>query len=160
PVVSETDDRVQRRGSGTADRRLLWYSCRMISRFLESIRQTQKTLELAWRSSPSSLVGIALLTLVPALLPLAIAYAGKLIIDPVVARSVELATQYVLLELGLVTLQAVVQRGLSLLRSLLGARLGLDVNVAILQKALQLALPQFENPEFYDRLTRARREAS
>ena len=132
----------------------------MISRFLENVRQTRKTLELAWRSSPSSLVSIALLTLVSALLPLAIAYAGKLIIDAVVARAVDLATQYVLLELGLVALQAVVQRGLSLLRSLLGARLGLDVNVAILQKALQLALPQFENPEFYDRLTRARREAS
>jgi ATP-binding cassette, subfamily B, bacterial len=127
---------------------------------LDSARQTQKTLGLAWRSSPPSLAGIALLTLASALLPLGIAYAGKLIIDAVVARSVELATQYVLLELGLVALQAVVQRTLSLLRSLLGARLGLDVNVAILDKALQLALPQFENPEFYDRLTRARREAS
>jgi ATP-binding cassette subfamily B protein len=132
----------------------------MISRFLESARQARKTLGLAWRSSPSNLAGIALLTLISALLPLAIAYAGKLIIDAVVAHAVELATRYVLLELGLVALQAVVQRALSLLRSQLGARLGLDVNVAILDKALQLALPQFENPEFYDRLTRARREAS
>jgi ATP-binding cassette, subfamily B, bacterial len=139
---------------------VVWYSNGMMSRFLDSARQTRKTLALAWRSSPPSLVGIALLTLVSALLPLGIAYAGKLIIDAVVAHAVELATQYVLLELGLVALQAVVQRVLSLLRALLGARLGHDVNVAILDKALQLALPQFENPEFYDRLTRARREAS
>jgi ATP-binding cassette subfamily B protein len=132
----------------------------MISRFLDSVRQTQKTLGLAWRSSPSSLIGIALLTLASALLPLGIAYAGKLIVDAVVERAVQLATQYVLLELGLVALQTVVQRTLSLLRSLLGARLGHDVNVAILERALQLELPQFENPEFYDRLTRARREAS
>jgi ATP-binding cassette subfamily B protein len=138
----------------------MWYSCGMISRLLDSARQTQKTLGLAWRSSPLNLVGIALLTLASALLPLGIAYAGKLIVDAVVERSVQLATQYVLLELGLVALQAVVQRSLSLLRSLLGARLGHDVNVAILDKALQLELPQFENPEFYDRLTRARREAS
>jgi ATP-binding cassette, subfamily B, bacterial len=141
-------------------RRLIWYSCSMLSRFLESVRQARKTLMLAWRASPPRLAGVAALTLVSALLPLGIAYAGKLIVDAVVARSVPLATQYVLLELGLVALQAVVQRSLSLLRSLLGARLGLDVNVAILDKALHLALPQFENAEFYDRLTRARREAS
>jgi ATP-binding cassette, subfamily B, bacterial len=132
----------------------------MISRLLESARQTQKTLGLAWRSSRPSLIGVFALTLASAVLPLGIAYAGKLIIDAVVVRSVPLATQYVLLELGLVALQAVVQRMLFLLRSLLGARLGHDVNVAILDKALQLALPQFENAEFYDRLTRARREAS
>jgi ATP-binding cassette subfamily B protein len=138
----------------------MWYSCGMTSRLLDSARQTQKTLGLAWRSSPLSLAGIALLTLASALFPLGIAYAGKLIVDAVVERSAPLATQYVLLELGLVALQAVVQRTLSVLRSLLGARLGHDVNVAILEKALQLELPQFENPEFYDRLTRARREAS
>jgi ATP-binding cassette, subfamily B, bacterial len=132
----------------------------MSSRFLESTRQARKTLLMAWRASPPGLAGVAALTLVSALLPLGIAYAGKLIVDAVVARSVPQATQYVLLELGLVALQAVVQRSLSLLRSLLGARLGLDVNVAILDKALHLALPQFENSEFYDRLTRARREAS
>jgi hypothetical protein len=65
----------------------------MMSRFLESVRQTQKTLALAWRSSPPSLAGIAVLTLAAALLPLAIAYAGKLIVDAVVERAALLATQ-------------------------------------------------------------------
>jgi ATP-binding cassette subfamily B protein len=51
-------------------------------------------------------------------------------------------------------------RGLGLIRSVLGARLGTDVNVQILQKALALELSFFENSEFYDKLTRARREAS
>src|SRR6185503_15632107 len=36
----------------------------------------------------------------------------------------------------------------------------IDVNVAILEKALALDLRHFEDPEFYDKLTRARREAS
>jgi ATP-binding cassette subfamily B protein len=66
----------------------------------------------------------------------------------------------VLLELGLVALQVVAERTLSLLRSLLGERLGLDVNVMILDKALQLELQQFENAEFYDRMTRAQDGAS
>jgi ATP-binding cassette subfamily B protein len=132
----------------------------MISRFLEGARQAGKTVGLAWRSSPSALVGIALLTLVSALLPLGIAYAGKLIVDAVVAGSALLAAQYVLVELGLVALQVVAERALSLLRSLLGERLGLDVNVMILDKALQLEVQQFENAEFYDRMTRARDGAS
>ncbi len=55
---------------------------------------------------------------------------------------------------------AVVQRGLALVRSLLGARLGIDINVTILEKALGLDLRFFEDSEFYDKLTRARREAS
>ena len=44
----------------------------------------------------------------------------------------------------------------SLLRALMGQR----VNVLILEKALTLDLRQFEDSEFYDKLTNARREAS
>ena len=52
------------------------------------------------------------------------------------------------------------QRGISLCQSLLRAQLGQRVNVMILEKALTLELQHFENSEFYDKLTRARREAS
>ena len=52
------------------------------------------------------------------------------------------------------------QRGISLCQSLLRAQLGQRVNVMILEKALTLELAHFENSEFYDKLTRARREAS
>ena len=86
--------------------------------------------------------------------------AGKRIIDAVVAGDVELSVRWVLLELASVTALALALRGTGLVRSLLGARLGVDVNVQILQKAGGLELPFFENAEFYDKLTRARREAS
>ena len=49
---------------------------------------------------------------------------------------------------------------MSLAQSLLRAQLGQRVNVMILEKALTLELTQFEDSEFYDKLTRARREAS
>ena len=52
------------------------------------------------------------------------------------------------------------QRGLSLCQALLRAQLGQRVNVMILEKALTLELQHFEDSEFYDKLTRARREAS
>jgi len=66
----------------------------------------------------------------------------------------------VVLEGVLVAAIAAAQRGLSLCQSLLRAQLGQRVNVLILEKALTLTLQHFEDSEFYDKLTRARREAS
>jgi ATP-binding cassette subfamily B protein len=67
---------------------------------------------------------------------------------------------FVALEALLVAATAMAQRGLSLAQSLLRAQLGQRVNVMILEKALTLDLTHFEDSEFYDKLTRARREAS
>ncbi len=56
--------------------------------------------------------------------------------------------------------QAGTERVLGLIRQLVGLRLGIDLNVRILEKAQRLELRHFEDPTFYDKLTRARREAS
>ena len=121
---------------------------------------TRATLGLVWRSSPALTLTLAALTLVASGLPLGIAYAGKRIVDAVVAGSRDATLRWVFLELAVVLVQAAVMRGLGLVRTVLGARLGVDVNVAILEKALSLELHHFEDSEFYDQLTRARREAS
>jgi ATP-binding cassette subfamily B protein len=118
------------------------------------------TLRLVWRSSPAQTAALAGLTLVGGLVPLGVAYVGKRIVDAVVARSHDATLRWVLVELALVTALAFTQRGLGLVRSVLGARLGIDINVAILEKAQGLDLRWFEDSEFYDKLTRARREAS
>jgi ATP-binding cassette subfamily B protein len=115
---------------------------------------------LVWASSPSLLLYLSGLSVAGAVLPLAVAYAGKRIVDAVVQHSRPLTLDWVALELLLVALSAATQRGQGLVRSLLGARLGTDVNVQILDKALRLDLSFFEDAEFYDKLTRARREAS
>ena len=93
------------------------------------------------------------------------AWVGKLIIDAVVAAAAGNAdAQAVLLLIGveaaLVALIAASQRGIALCESLLRAQLGYRVNDMILAKALTLELAQFEDSEFYDKLTRARRDAS
>ncbi len=121
---------------------------------------TPRTLALVWRASKGASVGLGGLTLAAAGLPLAVAYVGKRIVDAVVARSADDALRFVVIELGLVAAAALVQRGLQLTRTVLGARLSVDINVLILEKALTLELRQFEDSEFYDKLTRARREAS
>jgi len=105
------------------------------------------------------------------LLPAAISYIGKLIVDAVVFASqvnsdsngfinIYPSLFYVGLEAIAVILLAGSQRGLLMCQSLLRALLGQRVNVLILEKALTLDLRQFEDSEFYDKLTNARREAS
>ncbi len=126
----------------------------------EALRHTRMTLALVWRSSPPQTVALGVLTLVGGLVPLGVAYAGKRIVDAVVGHDRDATLRWVVAELALVVALALVQRGLGLVRNVLGARLGVDINVSILEKALGLELRFFEDPEFYDKLTRARREAS
>ncbi|MDC0684248.1 ABC transporter ATP-binding protein [Sorangium atrum] len=131
-----------------------------LSRLRDSFAYTPRTLQLVWRSSKAASVALGALTLAAAGLPLGVAYVGKAITDAVVARDERAAIVWVSVELGLVAALALVQRGLSLMRQLLGARLSIDIHGMILEKALSLSLVHFEDSEFYDQLTRARREAS
>jgi ATP-binding cassette subfamily B protein len=129
-------------------------------RIRQSFTYTPATFRLAWESAPRLFAALGALTLMNAFLPLLIAWLGKLIIDAVVAGDQSLTLQWVAVELGVIAVQAFSQRGLSLCRQLIGGRLGIDINLRILNKALSLELKDFENPEFYDQLVRARREAS
>jgi ATP-binding cassette subfamily B protein len=125
-------------------------------------------MQLVWTTSKPLTLGLVALTLVAGALPAGVAYVGARIVDAVIAAirnggdhaARQWVLDWVLLEAGLVALLAGAQRGLSLCQSLLRAQLGQRVNVMILEKALTLDLTQFEDSEFYDKLTRARREAS
>lgn len=133
--------------------------------FFGVFRYSRRALELVWSTNRPLTVALALLTLIAGILPASVAYIGALIVDAVVAamRAGGLATrvvELVVLEGALVASIAAAQRGLSLCQSLLRAQLGQRVNVMILEKALTLELQHFEDSEFYDKLTRARREAS
>ncbi|HTE40088.1 MAG TPA: ABC transporter ATP-binding protein, partial [Steroidobacteraceae bacterium] len=135
--------------------------------FFSVFGYSRRALELVWTTSRGLSLGIAILTLIAGVLPAAIAYVGAHIVDSVVAAiraandaNVRTVVEWVVAEGVLVVLLAAAQRGMSLCQSLLRAQLGQRVNVMILEKALTLELAQFEDSEFYDKLTRARREAS
>lgn len=131
-----------------------------IAVIVEVLGYAVRTVRLVALSS-RKLLGLQIaFTALAALLPLAVAYVGKRIVDAVVAADPGRALDWVLLELGAVLALTATQRTLGLIRQLLSARMGADLNSAILEKALGLDLSFFENAEFYDKLTRARREAS
>ena len=136
----------------------------------EVFRYTRHALDLVWSTSRKLTIALALLTLLAGVLPAGIAYVGALIVDAVVAAmsshqrtgvtGLSEVLGYVVLEGVLVAALAATQRGLTTCQSLLRAQLGQRVNEMILAKALTLDLRHFEDSEFYDKLTRARREAS
>ncbi|HYM42095.1 MAG TPA: ABC transporter ATP-binding protein [Steroidobacteraceae bacterium] len=133
--------------------------------FFGVFRYSRRALELVWSTDRTLTVALGLLTLLAGVLPASVAYVGSLIVDAVVAAmrsgaSAAHVVALVVLEGALVAAIAAAQRGLSLCQSLLRAQLGQRVNVMILEKALTLELAHFEDSEFYDKLTRARREAS
>jgi len=137
-----------------------------VKRALGVFGYSRRALDLVWTTSRQLTITLALLTLVAGVLPAVIAYVGQLIVDGVVEAmtAVEPDTQrvlwLVLLEAVVVILVAASQRGISASQSLLRALLGQRVNVMILEKAMTLELSHFEDSEFYDKLTQARREAS
>jgi len=129
--------------------------------FFGVFRYSRRALELVWSTNRPLTVALGLLTLLAGILPALVAVVGALIVDAVVrASGAAHVLRLVALEAALVAAIAAAQRGLSLCQSLLRAQLGQRVNVMILEKALTLELQHFEDSEFYDKLTRARREAS
>lgn len=136
------------------------------TRFLGVFVYSRRALSLVWTTSRGLTISLAVLTLIAGVLPAVIAYIGQLIVDGVVAAmaATDPDTSHVLwlifLEALVVIAVAASQRGLSVSQSLLRALLGQRVNVMILEKALTLQLANFEDSEFYDKLTQARREAS
>ncbi|MBS0579809.1 MAG: ABC transporter ATP-binding protein [Proteobacteria bacterium] len=133
--------------------------------FFGVFRYSRRALELVWSTNRRLSLALAVLTVLAGILPAGVAYVGSLIVDAVVAamRGAQGAgpvLDLVMLEGVLVIGISGVQRGITLCQSLLRAQLGQRVNVMILEKALTLELEHFEDSEFYDKLTRARREAS
>lgn len=154
----------------------------IFSRYLGVFSYSKQALHLVWNTSARYTLLLAICTLVAGVLPAAIAYVGQLIVDGVVLAAEEFAkldqqdkrltdsswftsvpnTLLVifLLEALLVIGLMVVQRGISVTQSLFRGLLGHQVNWLVLGKAQTLSLSQFEDSEFYDKLLRARREAS
>jgi ATP-binding cassette subfamily B protein len=133
-------------------------------------RYSRRAVALVWSTHKGLTIALGLLTVGAGLLPAAIAYVGKLIVDAVVAAmgvyqagaapDYEGVLAYVVLEGLLVAGLAGAQRGIDFCQSLLRVLLSQRVHLLILDKALTLTLSQFEDSEFYDKLNRARQEAS
>ena len=133
-------------------------------------RYSRRAIVLVWSTHRALTIGLGFLTLAAGLMPAGVAILGKLIVDAVVAALAASraggAPDYahvltlVALEGALVAALAGAQRGIDFCQSLLRVLLSQRVHLLILDKALTLTLAEFENSELYDKLNRARQEAS
>lgn len=141
-----------------------------VKKFISVFQYSGVALEIVWSTSAKLTIAMALTTLFAGVLPAAIASVGGLFVDVVsnafqddgsnTAQLRSEALYYVFLEAGLVVLMTGAQRINTVCQSILRVLLGNKINVMILEKALTLELAHFENAEYYDKLVRARREAS
>ena len=123
---------------------------------------------MVWETEPRYVVGILGLRIARALVPLAVLWVGKLIVDEVVLAVgvvgaggavpwVRLA-ELLALELGIALVGEGLTRLSALLESLLGDLFANRTSVELMRHSATLDLEQFENAEIYDKLERARRQ--
>jgi ATP-binding cassette subfamily B protein len=131
---------------------------------LRAMRNVPPFLRMVWGTHRGYTLGIAALRLLRAFVPIATLWVGKAIVDTVVEATrtgvpdwTRLA-ELVLLEFGIVALGEVAARSGTLLESLLGDLFSNRMSVRLMEHAATLDLEHFEDPRFYDRLERARRQ--
>jgi len=151
----------------SSSKSILQSTLQTFSRPLSLFQYCGRAVHLVWTTHRLLTLSLALLTLLSGLLPGAIAYLGKLIVDGVIqATQSGLSSdrwrvlEYLGIEAIAVMLLSGSQQVTTLCQSLLRVLLGQKVNVLILEKALTLDMAHFEDAEFYDKMSRARREAS
>ena len=119
---------------------------------------------MVWATKPSYGMGIVVLRAINAFAPLAMLWVGKLIIDGVVANigapapDWDYLARLVALELAIALASDVLGRLTSLLESLLGDLFSNEMSVRLMRHAATLDLQHFEDPEFFDKMQRARRQ--
>ncbi len=139
---------------------------------LGALRNLPEFFRLIWSCNGLLAVFNILLRVVRASLPITMLYVGKLIIDEIVLISVtaggsavenpdmSILTTFVLIELGLAVFSDLLGRGIALVDSLLGDLVSHEISLRLIHQSARLDLESFEDSEFYDKLERARRQAS
>lgn len=130
---------------------------------LEALRYVPPLAKQVWRTHRGYATAMLLLRVARGFIPIATFWVGKLIIDTVIAANRGAATfhdlwRYVAMEIGIVVAGEVLARASTLIESLLSDLFSNDMSVQLMEHSAKLDLAQFEDPDFYDHLERARRQ--
>ena len=133
---------------------------------LTALRNTPPVLKIVWQSGPGVVIFGLVARLFAAVLPLALLWIPKLIVDAIVHARV--ANQVVSprlwwlvgAEFGLAVLTSIFARAIDYSDSLLADKYTRYVSIQVMKHAAELDLIAYEDPVFYDRLERARVQAT
>jgi ATP-binding cassette, subfamily B, bacterial len=133
---------------------------------LRALRNVPPLLRMVWETSPPLTAGTIVLRLIAALIPVGQLWVGKLIIDQVVRSIQKLPVDphriwvFLAYEIALAVLSDLLSRAVNLCDSLLGDKFTNHVSLRLMEHANRLDLVSFEDPVFYDKLERARRQTT
>src|ERR1700756_5334193 len=133
---------------------------------LSALRQVPPVLAIVWRSGPVVVALGLVFRLLASLLPIALLWIAKLIIDRIVhAVANHQAVQpgfwwLVAAEFGLAVCGSILGRTIDYLDALLADKYPRHVSIQVMKHAAGLELATYEDPVFYDRLERARVQAT
>jgi ATP-binding cassette, subfamily B, bacterial len=130
---------------------------------LAALRYVPALFRLIWETHRGFAISMVVLRVLRSFVPVATFWVGKLILDSVIAAkaghgSLTQVWRYLVLELGIVLVGEILARASSLIESLLSDLFSNAMSVRLMEHAAKLDLAQFEDPEFYDHLERARRQ--
>ena len=132
---------------------------------MRAMRRIPSLLGIVWRSGPPVICGVLVCRLVAALIPVAMLTVSKRILDAVQAHysGSPLAPHFwwlVAAEFALAALGAIAGRTIGYFDSLLADRFTRHVSLMVMEHASRLDLSSYEDPLFYDKLERARLQAT
>jgi ATP-binding cassette subfamily B protein len=132
---------------------------------IRALRNVPPVLHFVWESGPSVVAANILIRIVVAFLPVGIGIIGRYIIDGVIRIRVHQPLPgyfwwFVAAEMALSVLIGILMRTVDYFDSLLADRYTYHVSVEVMRKAASLDVTVYEDPVFYDRLERARVQAT
>ena len=135
---------------------------------LTAFTSLPRVLRLVWDVNPVFTVALAALYVLQGFVPLLTAYAGKLLIDAVVAAikvggkhgTGTVVVWFVAAQFGVQGLNSLLQTSSNIFQQLLQERMSYSVQLLVMEKANTLDLSFFEDSKFYDSLQQAQREAA
>ena len=132
----------------------------------QALRNLPPLLRMVWETSPFLAVVSVACRLIWALVPLGMLWVAKLIVDLVVVAAAAKTGvpdglwSLVAFEFTLAIAGDLLMRAAGLAESLLGDRFTHHIGVRLMRHASTLDLASFEDPVFYDKLERARRQSA
>jgi len=133
---------------------------------LAALRNVPPVLKIVWGSGPAVVALGLIFRLFAAVLPVLLLWITKLIIDGIVHavsthQPVTMKFWWlVAAEFGVAVALSILSRGIDYLDSLLADKYTRHVSIAVMKHASELDLVAYEDPVFYDRLERARVQAT
>jgi ATP-binding cassette subfamily B protein len=133
---------------------------------VSALRQLPPVLNMVWKAGPTVVILGILFRVITALLPIGLLAISKLIVDTIVAvltrhqQVPDMLWWLVAAECALAACGSMLARAVDYLDSLLSDKYTRYVSIEVMRHAAELDLAAYEDPLFYDRLERARVQAT